>query len=110
MAIGNEAVAAWHDLVRHGGDATWCSDLAARMRERHLTFGGRLLCPFLRPFFLDAADEARIKRAAEALWRLGERLAQAAVADKTLTAELGLSEPEIELARIDPGYGTASTA
>ena len=35
------------------------------MRERHLTFGGRLLCPFLRPFFLDPADEARVKRAAE---------------------------------------------
>ena len=45
------------------------------MRERHLTFGGRLLCPFLRPFFLDPGDEARIKRAAETLWRLGERLA-----------------------------------
>ena len=50
------------------------------MRERHLTFGGRLLCPFLRPFFLDPADEGRVKRAAETLWRLGERLAEAAAA------------------------------
>ena len=37
-----------------------CARLADRMRERRLTFGGRLLCPFLRPFFLDAADEARV--------------------------------------------------
>ena len=65
--------------VRDGTDATpvrrrW----PTRMRERHLTFGGRLLCPFLRPFFLDPADEARVTRAAETLWRLGERLAEAA--------------------------------
>src|SRR5688500_4581733 len=80
------------------------------MRERHLTFGGRLLCPFLRPFFLDPADEGRIKHAAETLWRLGERLAEAAAADETLMADLGLSEPEMALARIDPGYRVASTA
>jgi len=91
MAISNDPIAAWHALVREGTDPNLCAGLATRMRERHLTFGGRLLCPFLRPFFLDPADEGRIKRAAETLWRLGERLAEAAAADETLMAELGLS-------------------
>jgi hypothetical protein len=103
-------VDAWHALVREQTDAGLCAGLAARMRERHLTFGGRLLCPFLRPFFLDPGDEGRIKRAAETLWRLGERLAVAAAADGALMAELGLSEAETALARIDPRYGVASTA
>jgi hypothetical protein len=100
----------WHAIVREQTDPDLCGSLASRMRERHLTFGGRLLCPFLRPFFLDPADEGRIKRAAETMWRLGERLAEAAAGDETLMAELGLSEAEMALARIDPRYGVASTA
>jgi uncharacterized circularly permuted ATP-grasp superfamily protein len=105
-----DPIEAWHALVREGTDADLCAGLATRMRERHLTFGGRLLCPFLRPFFLDPADEGRVRRAAETLWRLGERLAEAAAADDTLMAELGLSDGERALARIDPGYAVASTA
>ena len=80
------------------------------MRSRHLQFGDRLLCPFLRPFFLDAADEARVRAAAETLWTLGERVARLAPDDPGLLADLALSEDEIRLARIDPGYATTSTA
>jgi len=99
----------WHALV--GSDAaTLCGALADRMRERRLTFGGRLLCPFLRPFFLEPADEARVARAAEALWRMGERVARAALEDRSLLDDLGLSDAERRLADIDPGYATTSTA
>src|SRR5438128_2611094 len=87
-----------------------CASLAEKMRARRLTFGGRLLCPFLRPFFLDAGDEARVKDAAETLWTLGERIAKAAMTDPTLLEDLALSDEEIRLARIDPGYETTSTA
>lgn len=99
----------WNDLVRSTPD-TSCDALAERMRERHLTFGGRLLCPFLRPFFLAADDERRVLGAAEAMWRLGERVAAAALDRPDVLRELGLSDEEIRLARIDPGYGVASTA
>ena len=54
-----------------------CSRLSAQMRERRLRFGDRVICPFLRPFFLDAADEARVRGVAEMLWTLGERVALA---------------------------------
>ena len=109
MARSNP-IESWHALVRDSTDANRCASLASRMRERHLTFGGRLLCPFLRPFFLDPGDEGRIRLAAETLWRLGERLAEAAATDDALMAELGLSEQEVALARINPGYAVTSTA
>jgi uncharacterized circularly permuted ATP-grasp superfamily protein len=105
----NGPVDAWHALVARDA-AQLCATLAGRMREQRLTFGGRLLCPFLRPFFLEAADEARVARAAEALWRIGERVAHAALRDRTLLDDLGLSEAERCLAAIDPGYATTSTA
>ena len=53
-----------------------CARLSAQMRERRLRFGDRVICPFLRPFFLDAADEARVRGVAEMLWTLGERVAR----------------------------------
>jgi uncharacterized circularly permuted ATP-grasp superfamily protein len=99
----------WNHLVRRSIDAS-CESLATRMRERRLTFGGRLLCPFLRPFFLSPDDERRVVGAAEMMWRLGERVASAASDRPDLLDELALNEDEVRLARIDPGYGIASTA
>ena len=87
-----------------------CRDLTERQRARRLRFGDRVLCPFLRPFFLDAADEARVKRVAEMLWILGERVARVAIDSPGMLRQLALSEAEIRLARIDPGYATTSTA
>jgi len=105
-----DPIGAWHALVREEAAADLCGTLADRMRERRLTFGGRLLCPFLRPFFLDRADEARVTHAAETLWRLGERVADAAFEVPGLMKELGLSDAEIALAEIEPGYRVTSTA
>lgn len=100
----------WNSLLAGAQDEEVCGDLADRMRAGRLTFGGRLLCPFLRPFFLDARDERRVAYAARALWHLGERLAQRAPSDEPLMRALGMSDAEIALARIDPGAGPASTA
>jgi hypothetical protein len=110
MASLEDAIPAWQALVHEDTDAGLCDALADRMRDRRLTFGGRLLCPFLRPFFLEDSDETRVKRASEALWRLGERLADVASADPSLLERLGLSDAEVALARIDPGPGPASTS
>jgi hypothetical protein len=87
-----------------------CRTLTARQRSRRLRFGDRVLCPFLRPFFLDAADEARVKHVAETLWTLGERVARVAIDSPEMLRQLALSDAEIRLARIDPGYATTSTA
>jgi hypothetical protein len=87
-----------------------CEQLAERMRAARLTFGGRLLCPFLRPFFIDSRDEARVARAAETLATLAERVATEALAWPELLDELAPTPEELRLVRIDPGYQIASTA
>jgi uncharacterized circularly permuted ATP-grasp superfamily protein len=100
----------WHRLLEQEPAGVICARLTGRMRDRRLQFGDRVICPFLRPFFLDAADEPRVKRVAEALWQLGERVAEAALDSPDILRQLALSGDEIRLARIDPGYKTTSTA
>ena len=80
------------------------------MRKAKLTFGDRVHCPFLRPFFLSPEDEARVRTVAETIAELGERVISAALNDKHLFAQLHLREEEERLARIPTGYGPASTA
>src|SRR5438477_11335806 len=104
-----DPIAAWDALLRDENIPELCARLADHMRARRLHFGGRLLCPFLRPFFLDAADEGRIRHAAETLWTLGERIARLAPGNPALLEQLGLSDAEIRLVELDPVYETAST-
>jgi uncharacterized circularly permuted ATP-grasp superfamily protein len=108
--VTTDPIAAWQALVHEQEGTALCGVLAVRMRERRLTFGDRLLCPFLRPFFLSPSDEQRVTHAAETMWRLGERVADAARERPELLQDLRLSDAEIGLAEIDPGYRVASTA
>ena len=107
-----DIVEAWHDELNRGSELTpeFCQDFAAAMRARKLTFGDRIHSPFLRPFFLSGADEARIRRAAETIATVGERVAHEALESPRLFAQLGITDAEERLLRIDPGYRTASTA
>lgn len=106
------AVERWQDLLRPDGEQTpdFCRALADRMRARKLTFGGRVLCPFLRPFFLAEEDEARIRAAAETIAAAGERVVRAALENRDVFRQLGVRDDEERLIRLEPGYGTASTA
>jgi hypothetical protein len=105
-------IESWHDLLDPDGELTpaFCTRFAAAMRERKLTFGDRVHCPFLRPFFLTSGDEARIRAAAETIAAVGERVVQAAMKIPSLFAALGVTEAESRLIAMDPGYPTASTA
>jgi hypothetical protein len=105
-------IESWHALLRPDVEltASYWREVTAQMREARLMFGDRPLCPFLRPFFLSSADEARVKRVAETMARLGERVAQAALVDPALLRHVRLTGDEERLVRIDPGYATASTA
>lgn len=107
-----DPIAGWHGLLRPGEERSpeHALAFAAAMRARKLTFGDRVHCPFLRPFFLSAADEARIARASETLAAIGERVAREAIMSRPLFDQLGVTEAEERLVRIDPGYATASTA
>jgi uncharacterized circularly permuted ATP-grasp superfamily protein len=102
----------WHEILK----ATLLevpglpADLFARMRKAKLTFGDRVHCPFLRPFFLSPEDEERVRTVAESIAGLGERIVTAALDDTHLFAQLRLGEEEERLARLPTGYGPASTA
>jgi len=108
--MSSDPIAVWHELLDAERGGELCAELTASQRARRLRFGDRVLCPFLRPFFLTGDDETRVRSVAETLWTLGERVARAALERPALFADLALSDEEIRLARIDPGYGTASTA
>jgi uncharacterized circularly permuted ATP-grasp superfamily protein len=102
----------WHDLLQPDRELTpaFCQAFAASMRAKNLTFGERVHCPFLRPFFLTEADERRIKPAAETIAAAGERVAQAAIESSELFDALGITDAEAALIRLELGYRTASTA
>jgi uncharacterized circularly permuted ATP-grasp superfamily protein len=107
-----DPIADWNALMRPEEELTprYAMAFAAAMRARRLTFGQRVHCPFLRPFFLSAHDEFRIQSAAQTIAALGERVVQAAMASDDLYDQLGVTEAEDALMDIEPGYATASTA
>ncbi len=107
-----DAIDTWHSLLRPEVELSrrYTQEFAASMRARKLTFGNRVHCPFLRPFLLTEADEARMRAAAETIAALGDRVTAAALATPSILGQLGLTEAETRLVRVDPGYGCASTA
>src|SRR5580765_5894439 len=107
-----DTIDVWHSLLRPDVELSrrFADEFAASMRARKLTFGDRVHCPFLRPFFLTEDDESRMRAAAETIAALGERVVAAALTTPSLFAQLGVTEAEERLVRIDPGYTIASTA
>ncbi|HEX7086692.1 MAG TPA: hypothetical protein VF198_10035 [Vicinamibacterales bacterium] len=79
------------------------------LRERDLCFGPRVICPFLRPFFLDERQAAAARRVGEAVARLGERVAASVDVPEVLDV-LAVTDAERALAALDAGPGPASTA
>src|SRR6266487_84284 len=104
-----EAVRYYHDLLNEEELAR--SSLAlldAGLERSKLMFGGRRLSPYLRPHFVSEDDFAQVIHVCETVWRAIEKVKDAAVTDHALLDELGLTETERELAKIDPGYRAVS--
>jgi len=106
-----DLAAEWHALLGPAElSSEACLRFAAALRERKLTFGDRVHCPFLRPLLLTHEDEERVRTAAETIAAAGERVVEAAMASPSLLGELGMTDAEISLAALDPGYARSSTA
>ncbi len=82
---------------------------ADSMRAAGLTFGGRLQCRSLRPAFITKERLAVLRGATHAVVAALDIVERKALADRSFARSLGLSEAEIDLAAIDPGYN-GSTA
>lgn len=111
-AMSSDPAKDWHDLLRPevAQSPRFAEQFLNRVRNTNLTFGDRVHCPFLRPFFLSPQDEERVRLVAETVAALGERVAAAALEDRALFAQLHLRPEEERLARLHTGYGLASTA
>ena len=110
--IASKPAEAWREalLPLLGNSPMFTDQFFARLRKAKLTFGDRVHCPFLRPFFLSPEEEQRIRIVAESIAAFGERVASAAIEDRNLFAQLHLRPEEERLARLHAGYGLASTA
>src|SRR5918997_1431789 len=104
-----EAVEFYHQLLAEGDVAESSRRMLDEGLERaKLIFGGRRLSPYLRPHFVTEDDFARVTRICETVWGAIQKVKDAAVEDEKIVDELGVTEIERELVRIDPGYRAVS--
>src|SRR5438552_285783 len=105
----SDAVSHYHELLNDEDLAqSSLAMLDAGLERAKLSFGGRLLSPYLRPHFVDEGDFAQVVRVCETVWGAIEKVKDAAVSDESLLDELGLTSIERELVKIDPGYRAVS--
>ena len=104
-----DAVAYYHELLNDEDLAQASFDFLHDGLERNkLIFGGRPLCPYLRPHFVTEADWERATKVCETVWSALQKVKDAAVQDESLLDELGVTAIEKELVKIDPGYKQVS--
>ncbi|MGQ0543197.1 MAG: hypothetical protein ACT4O9_15340 [Blastocatellia bacterium] len=104
-----EAVTHYHSLLEdHDLAAASFRLLHEGLEKNKLVFGGRPLSPYLRPHFITAADWELVKTTCETVWSALQKVKDAAVKDDALLDELGVTEIEKELVKIDPGYKQVS--
>lgn len=104
-----EAVAHYHSLLEDPEIAAESFKvLHEGLEKNRLIFGGRPLSPYLRPHFVTAEDWERVKKTCETIWSALQKVKDAAVKDDSILDELGVTEIEKELVKIDPGYSQVS--
>src|SRR5688572_3246017 len=104
-----QAVDYYHDLLQ---DESLAAEsfriLHDGLEHNKLIFGGRPLSPYLRPHFITVVEWDRVKFTCETVWGALQKVKDAAVRDDVLLDELGITEVEKELVKIDPGYNQVS--
>lgn len=106
MSQLHDAISRYNKLLENGPlrDLSWVETLQERMQAEHLTAGGRLICPFLRPNFITRRQFDSVVRTGEALICAIDRMQQMVLASPNLLARMELLPAEKMLAGIDPGY------
>ena len=84
--ISHQAAEQWHKLLQAKlrSSPNFTEKFYTELREAKLTFGNRVHCPFLRPFFLSSEDEQRVRVVSETMADLAERVTDAAMKDAAL--------------------------
>ncbi|HRI02950.1 MAG TPA: hypothetical protein PLL77_04330 [Pyrinomonadaceae bacterium] len=104
-----EAVEHYHDLLTDADLASRSQQmLDEQLESSKLIFGGRRLSPYLRPHFVMESDWLLVKQRCETVFGALQKVKDAAVADDAILDELGVTEIEKELVKIDPKYSHVS--
>ena len=111
MSQLDEAVSRYNKLLEGPyRDLSWAEALQERMRDQHLSAGGRLICPFLRPNFITRRQFDSLVKTGEALICAIDRMQQMVLDNPALMSRLDLLPAEKMLAGIDPGYQLSEVA
>src|SRR5437764_5359899 len=106
MSQLDEAIARYQKIIE--SDLTrsihWATELQAQMETEKLSFGGRLICPFLRPHLITRRQYDTLVKAGEVLVSAMDRMQQIVLQNPSLLSQLELLPAEKMLAAIDPGY------
>jgi hypothetical protein len=106
--ISGRAADTYHQLLRD--EKALVEEMEARffekMRAAKLMFGGRVLCPFLRPSFIAPSDYVQIRGVCHGILQAIGKVE--ASLGRGLWDRVGLLPEERELASIDPGYRSSS--
>ena len=104
-----EAVNYYHELLNDADLATASQKmLDEQLESSKLIFGGRRLSPYLRPHFVMERDWLMIKKTCETIFGALQKVKDAAIEDDAILDELGVTEIEKELVKIDPKYSHVS--
>ena len=74
------------------------------MRSAGLTFAGKPQCRSLRPAFITRERAAALREVTRLVFDALEAVEERALRDRSFARSLGLTDDELELAAIDPGY------
>ncbi|MEO6655226.1 MAG: hypothetical protein ABIO36_04020 [Pyrinomonadaceae bacterium] len=100
-----EAVAYYHELLNDADLAAASQKMLDEgLESSKLIFGGRRLSPYLRPHFVMESDWMMIKKMCETIFGALQKVKDRAIADEAILDELGVTNVEKELVKIDPKY------
>ncbi len=104
-----QAVAHYHKLLEDNDLASASQKLLDEgLESSKLIFGGRRLTPYLRPHFVTESDWSKIVTTCETVFVALQKVKDAAIKSDEILDELGVTEIERELVRIDPKYSHVS--
>ncbi|MBI4468823.1 MAG: hypothetical protein HY650_05805 [Acidobacteria bacterium] len=100
------AVQTYHELLDGAGGLLERTrdQLTEELSRIRFVFGGRLLSPYLRPHFVTRRDFNHIRVVCERVWQSISVVAEHALSDDLMVKYLGLTEDELKLVEIDPGF------
>ncbi len=108
--LRKRAIDEYHELLAadQALSAEVFEKLRDAMRANRLVYGERPIGVALRPHLLDETQFHSLTQSAESIVSAQEKIAAAAVQSPELMTRLGLTDTEIKLALVDPGFSSAA--